>query len=186
MGKNAEKNGEPAKKYKTKYTPDKGDALIKIMASGGSRADFCSKSNISYKTFDNWRKKYPEFQEAYEEGLPKAEAWWQRKATEHIVHQVAGDQLNSVAWSMNMRNRFGWTEHRTIELPGLTEGKTAQEKFDILAGYIENGKYTGTEITALTNLLSVGLKIMEQARLEERLDELEALLEAKKEDEKIG
>lgn len=178
---------KPRSKYAPgKYNATMPDKLVECLAKGGSRADFCAMVNLSYKMFDLWREKYPEFQQAYEVGLPKSEAKWQSIAKDHIVHTISGEQLNSVAWSMNMRNRFGWTEHRTIMIPGLDKAEGFQEKYELLCDLMSQGKLTGTEITAVSNMLQTGLKISESVELLERIDKLEQLLEQKQQDEAVG
>jgi hypothetical protein len=179
------------KKFVSKYNPSKYkpsmcDEIIMILARGDGQAAFCAKHNIHRDTLLNWRKAHPEFDEAYKVAIEHCETWWQKVGKEYTTHDFKGTQLNAVAWSMNMRNRFGWTEHRRVEVPGLAEAKTYQDKMDILLREIEEGNLTSSEVTALSGAVSAGMKIAEAAELLERIDKLEAMLEAKKEDETIG
>lgn len=167
---------------KTRYDDSMGDKLISIMRNGDSRAHFCSALNISYETFDHWREKNPEFEEAYRIALCHSEKWWQNMGKDYITHAAQGTHLNSVAWSMNMRNRFRWTEHRTIHVPGLKDAPTLSDKFEVLVKEIGKNSLTGQELSALNDTLNIGLKIMEAMELQERVEKLETLL-AEKENE---
>jgi hypothetical protein len=161
----------------SKYTDKMCSELVELMSEGKSRAHFCAAHNISQITFDAWRKDHPEFDDAYQVAQGKSEVWWQDMAQKHLTYNSFGTQLNPVIWSMNMRNRFGWTEHRRVSVPQLSTAKTFKEKFDVLTKHIENGKLTTAEVTALSSLLAAGVKIAESAEILEKLERLEASVE---------
>lgn len=179
------KEAAPApRKYRpSKYRTEMCDQLISMMKTGDSKTHFCAEHYISDKTFDSWMQKHEEFKEAYAVALRHSEKWWQNIAKKHIIHANNGTILNSVAWSMNMRNRFRWTEHRVLKVEGLKEAPTLGKKFEVVMHKIENGCLTPSEISCLNDTLSVGLKIVEAMELLGRIEKLEALL-AEKEDEK--
>jgi len=170
----------------SKYDESMCDELIATLQKGNSRAHFCATHNISYLTFDNWRNKYEEFWEAYQVALPKSEKWWQDVAKAHVTQEYRGTELNHVVWSMNMRNRFGWTEHRMVKVPGLAAGKTFKDKFNALTASIESGKLTSGEVTAMAGLLTSGIKIAESAEIMDRIETLEKLLEQAQFNESIS
>lgn len=179
---------KPQKKFvskypSTKYHPGLCDEIEEIFEQGDALAHFCAKHNISYQTFYNWRNKYPELEEAYKKCKPKGEKVWANMGKKHITHSAQGTQLNSIVWSMNMRNRFGWTEHRAVTIPGLEKAKSFDDKFAVVLKQLENGKLTSTEMTAVSGVLSTGVKIAESTQLMERIEKLEAMLEQKQQDE---
>src|SRR5690606_13498654 len=99
------------------------DQLIELLSKGDGRETFCAKHSISEQTFSNWIGQHKEFAEAYQIGLAKAKHWWLRLGKENIFNE-GGDEapkFNHVLWSMMMRNKFDWTEHRKLNIPGLAK-----------------------------------------------------------------
>lgn len=64
----------------TKYKPEYCDTLIKWMGQGKSNLELAAKFGITEATFYDWRKDWPEFQEAYDIGNPKRFTFLMEKA----------------------------------------------------------------------------------------------------------
>lgn len=65
--------------YKKKYCRD----IVVHLSKGKSIASFRAAHGINRKAFDNWRGRYPEFEEHVELALDACQAWW-----ENIYMQV--------------------------------------------------------------------------------------------------
>lgn len=89
----------------TKYDPKMCEVLKKVFREGGYIAEACEEMGISsLKTFHNWRHKYPEFQEAYEEALIASQAWHERVGKAAMLGQLKG--FNFPVWARIMGAKF--------------------------------------------------------------------------------
>jgi hypothetical protein len=166
------KSGRPPK-YDTELHPV---MLFLIFLEGKDIEAFCFSAEIHRAQFFKWVHSYPEFGEAYEHGLEVSRLWWMERAQRGIDDT----SFNNTLWSMVMRNRFRFTEHRAVEVPGLnlsnrlnpTES-SIRSKEKAIAEAISNGTLTGSEITYLTNYLNSCIKIDEVEDLTKRLEMLE-------------
>jgi hypothetical protein len=157
----------------SKYNTDMGYELIDILSKGDSRAHFCDRHNISYKTFDNWRVKYPEFQLAYDVAYAKCERWWKDVARNHLSVGKEDNVLNHIVWSMNMRNRFGWTEHRKTKVAGIDKAETFSDQYRQVVIMLANGELTADEAVKISKLIETGVKVNEATELEARVADIE-------------
>lgn len=89
--------------------------LIEHMEDGNSFVSFCSKYKISRATAYRWIDKHAEFKEAKEVGDRHSQSWW-----EDLGKKLAS-QGNSAVYIFNMKNRFGWTDRRGLEVAGTIE-----------------------------------------------------------------
>ena len=144
----------------TKYTKEMPKKLITMFTKGESRAHFCASLSISKATFSAWLIAYPEFAEAYEVAKEKAQTWYLDKAAAHIEEESDPDgpttKLNTTLWSMIMRNRFDFTEHRKLKIPGLAKSKNFVEQMQAILTELGNGNLTASEATQLSKLVEVG------------------------------
>lgn len=166
-------NGQPGNRYNLKYDKDKHpDELLKIFATGDSWAQFCSDMNIGKKTFFNWVNAHKEFADAYEVAKMKAQAWWECRGKLGLSQE----NFASTAWSMTMRNRFGYTEHRRIDLPGFDAAKTPMAKLKKIEQAVAEGILTGSEITYMSNLVEAGVRVLQNTRMEDDIALIKATL----------
>lgn len=112
--KDKKKDGRP-----TKYTPSMCDVVVEMMREGASKIEVCAKLGISSETMSQWSKPESDyynqnFSDAVKKGEQLSEAWWQKKARDHLVYHPKGEQLNATLWYMNMKNRFGWKDKHEI------------------------------------------------------------------------
>ncbi len=81
--------------------------------------------------------------------------------------------LNTKLWSMLMRNRFGFTEHRKIKIPGISEAKDLKEQMYILMSELGKGNLTASEANQLSKLVETGIKVFEITDIDIRLTKVE-------------
>lgn len=149
------------------------EKLIVTLAAGDSRACFCADHNIPDGTFSLWLKKHKEFQLAYDIGRAKCQKWWERLAKDHATYNKETDKLDHIVWSMNMRNRFGWTEHRKAKVAGIDKANTFNEQYQQVIAMLANGELTADEATKIAKLIETGVKVNESTELESRVAEIE-------------
>ena len=108
----------------TKYFPELGKKVIKLMKAGMSINEVALELDIGKKTFQTWVKKYPEFADAVEEGKWFSEGWWAKMGRLGAIGSI---KINPKVWDVNMHNRFGWKNHRTFEHTGPNGGPIRTE-----------------------------------------------------------
>lgn len=67
------------------YKPEYCDDLIKYMSQGKSNLELAAKLGITEKTFYDWRKRFPDFGDAYDLGDPLRFAALMEKADEMFL-----------------------------------------------------------------------------------------------------
>lgn len=164
---------EPGNRYNLKYDKDKHpDSLIKIFANGDSWAKFCAENSIGEKTFYNWLDRYPEFADAYAVARMKALAWWEDRGKKGIGQE----HFSATAWSMVMRNRFNYTEHRRIQIPGFDEAVTPIDKLKKIETAVGCGTLTGSEINYMVGLVEAGVRVLQNTKMEDDLELIKTTL----------
>jgi hypothetical protein len=171
-----------------KYNPHYHCAqIIAILAAGDGSAEFCSLNNISHETFSVWNEKHPEFHAAYLVAKQKGKAWWEKIAKQHLTIYSSKDKdedtvkFNQTLWSMIMRNRFGYTEHRRIGVKGIEKLQENQDskfsrQFNKLLDAMSEEQLTAHEAQQFAKLLESGAKLYETEQLVGRLESLEKLV----------
>jgi hypothetical protein len=89
-------------KYDPTFHPER---LLELMSKGLLDCEIYSCFDVSDTTFRRWRKDYPEFNEAYEKGLPKVESELVIKPLRKMIeegHDKGYKPLAHIA-----RNKFG-------------------------------------------------------------------------------
>lgn len=161
----------------TKYTRNMCFKLIALFKEGGGRETFCANEGIGEPTFSAWLRKHEEFAIAYEIAKEQAHAWFMKKAMAHIEEEnnpkESTTHLNTKLWSMLMRNRFGFTEHRKIKIPGIDKAKDLKEQMNILMAELGKGNLTASEANQLSKLIDTGIKVFEVTDLDVRLTKVE-------------
>lgn len=158
-------------KYKETYP----QLLIDLFKEGYDVASFCAEANITKKTFYVWLQTHPEFADAYEIALPKAEAYWFDLGRQGACGKIP---INPTMWSIVMRNRFNYTEHRKIYLPEFADAKTPLEMTHRIATGIATGAITASEATQLAAVVVASARIEENtAQLQKALEQQKQLLE---------
>lgn len=81
-----------------KYGNDKTAEMVKYLQNGNTRVDSCILAGISYETFSQWMKRYPEFQEA----IKKAETQCKSRNI-HLVQKAALTTWQAACWWLERR-----------------------------------------------------------------------------------
>lgn len=102
----------------TKYKPEYAEMLIEHCAEGLGWEEFAGVIGVAEKTIYNWFNTIPEFLQAKEIGYSKARLWWGRVGRDNVVERnIPGEgttKINTGAWIINMKNRFGWTDRQDV------------------------------------------------------------------------
>jgi hypothetical protein len=87
-------------KYKEEYCK----TATKILAGGESLAGVCAELDICRATLYNWRDAHPEFANALNRGLQKAQREWEKLGRNGISGEI--DKFSPSPWIFTMKNRF--------------------------------------------------------------------------------
>lgn len=137
------KDGEPFGRP-TKYNPDFCDVVREVMAKGYSKEAVAGHLQISKDTLYAWEKEHKDFSDALKHGVELSRKFWEKIALDHITHTAKGKQLNSTVWIFNMKNRFGWSDKKEIEL-GEKTAKSFGFKLDVLPEAVDEAPDTPEE-----------------------------------------
>ena len=106
------KGGRP-----TGYKEEYPEVLFNLMKEGKKGAHLHSHFGITAKCFWEWRKRYPEFNEAYERGWEECEKYWENIGIQMIQEK---DDKAFKPWIAFMNRNFGWNKNATGEAGGNT------------------------------------------------------------------
>ncbi len=97
----AEKRGPGRKPL---YEPEMCERVREYGAAGKSRAQMAAKLGVSRKTIYEWIKVHPDFNEAMEDAVDLALAWWEDKGQAGL--DAGAGNFNATAFIFQMKNRF--------------------------------------------------------------------------------
>lgn len=109
MNQNGHKVGRP-----TKYTPEIIDKVISAIALGAPFTHACNYAGVSFETFNEWRKQYPEFSEQVKTAEGRAVEGWLSK-----IEKAASDgNWQAAAWKLERRypEDFGKRERLQLDV----------------------------------------------------------------------
>ncbi len=160
-------------RWRSKYTEDYCEQAYKYLCDSKSLFYLCKEFACSYPTLIAWRKKYPNFGEAVEQGLAVAMCDFNDKqvdnlATRHYSH-------DGHRWAEY--KRFGSKPEATIQIKGLREAIGFNEKFACVEDELERGSLTAKEAALVSKVLIDGTTIDKHAVLVDRIDKLEKVME---------
>lgn len=123
--------------YNPEYHPQK---LLELMSLGFTNVEICAEFDISPNTLLRWRKAHTEFNEAYEKGLPKCEAYLIINPLKEMVRE--GHDKGYKALAHLARNKFDHDKQspQTVNNTQINVGQisvTNKEEFDKLASDIK-------------------------------------------------
>ena len=87
-----------------KYHKDMCIKAEEVLSNGESLAGICAELDISRATLYEWRDTHPEFKEAVDRGLQKAQRVWEKIGQDGIKGHY--EKFNSAPWIFTMKNRF--------------------------------------------------------------------------------
>lgn len=151
----------------TLYKDTYPDLFIKICENKGSICDFCVKVRIGRTTFYEWIDTYPEFKKAFHIGKELTEQW----LTQEGVSGMRAEKFNSTVWSILMRNKCSYVEHRKVAID-FTGCKTADEKMALLDARVMEGRLTPKEAKDFADYIKASAEIHEKTEVTKQVDEL--------------
>lgn len=87
-----------------KYRANMCAIAEQILANGESKVAIAAALGISRTTLYEWCDLHPEFQEAIECGLPKAQRVWEKIGFDGATGNI--EKFNAPSWIFTMKNRF--------------------------------------------------------------------------------
>lgn len=106
-------------KYRKKFTKE----LLKgLRKDGKSIEEVCLLWGISDQTYQNWRLKYPEFEEAHLIGEMDKKAWWRQLQRQVASGKSAG---NAAVINFALKNEAGYVDKQEVH-------NTHDEKINII------------------------------------------------------
>jgi hypothetical protein len=87
-----------------KYKPDHCAIAEQVLAGGESLAAVCCELDITRTTLYEWRDTYPEFRDAIERGLQRAQREWENIGQKGATGGY--EKFGNAAWIFTMKNRF--------------------------------------------------------------------------------
>ena len=86
--------------------------ILEMMSNGAGECEVVAEIiGSSYRAWLRLQEEDKEFRKVVQFGRVLAQAWWERRGRENLESRYFQTGL----WSMNMKNRFGWTDRQTIE-----------------------------------------------------------------------
>ena len=83
----------------TKYTPETVKKITDAIRVGATYALACDYAGITFETFSQWRKKYPEFSDGIKEAEGQGVVGWLAK-----IEKAANDGVwQAAAWKLERR-----------------------------------------------------------------------------------
>lgn len=92
----------------SEYKPEYCHILLDCLSKGMLDCEIYDVLDICKNTFLKWRRENPEFEQAYQKGMPKCEAWWLRKMREKWE---AGKDKGFKYCAMIMNSKFNYREN---------------------------------------------------------------------------
>lgn len=87
-----------------KYKKEFAKKAEEILATGKSLAAVCAALDITRQSLYDWKDAHPEFKEAIDKGLLKAQAVWEQMGEDGIKGNY--EKFGAAPWIFTMKNRF--------------------------------------------------------------------------------
>lgn len=94
--------------------------LIEHMSSGLSFESFAGVIGVDRDTLYEWVKVNKDFSDAKKKGSSASELKWEKIGLEGLYMGGKDTPFNAAVWIFNMKNRFGWTERKEVEITQST------------------------------------------------------------------
>ena len=96
-------------KYTEEWCREKAKDLPDMFKDGQAAVEVIVELGMTKNTFYRLCEKYPFWQQAYDEGRVKAEAWWLKIGRVGTAGKI---KANAYMWRLNMQNRFNWYDKK--------------------------------------------------------------------------
>lgn len=110
---------------KTEYKPEYCQVAIDTLKDGHSLTGLAGKLGVTKLTVLNWRKAYPDFNEACSVGTAAAVAWWEEQARE--AAQTGKGNAAVIIFGLKNRARDDWRDRIDHTHTGANDGPIQQE-----------------------------------------------------------
>jgi len=152
----------------TKYKPEFCDAVIDCMRKGASKHEIALELDIHYDTIYEWEKEHKEFSDALKKGLCLSESWWIRQGRINLDSK----SFQTVLWYMNMKNRHGWSDKKSIfqprKIPGFAKA-SLPEQIAIIDKLLDNAKISCDEYQVFISAIKIKIEILNAVELSEKV-----------------
>lgn len=131
----------------TKYKPSMCKEVFELFQKGLNRTQVAAYWGVSTKTVDGWKKAYPDFSTAYEDGLTQTHAYWDGILNEFITGERKGN-VTALIFKKCNEDRGNYTQRNegtTVNINNNTLNMTHQEREQKLANYMK--RITDQEVT---------------------------------------
>ena len=95
-----------------KYTPQAVERIVRALLQGATYQLAASYGGIHYDTFNEWRKRYPEFSDAVKSAEAGAAVGW----LEQIEQAAASGTWQAAAWKLERRYPEDWGRRERVDL----------------------------------------------------------------------
>lgn len=165
--------------FECKYKPEYAQRLVDMAEEGKFICHFCGEIKIARSTFYEWINNYSEFAAAYAIAKNLNESYLVDMGISGIQGLQPGASFNATAWSIIMRNKCNYAEHRKIKID-FASCKSTAEKVALLDKHVSEGRVSTTEAKHLSEYIASCVKIDENTEAKKRLEEVEKSLGIKK------
>lgn len=150
-----------------KYQENYPELYIEICKKQGSICDFCVAVGIGRRTFYDWCDAYPEFADAHKLGKEITEQWLTRAG----IDGMHAERFNGTVWSILMRNKCGYAEHRKVKID-FTGCTTTADKMALLDKRVSQGRLTPREAKDWIEYIKTNAEVNEKTELAQKVDTL--------------
>ncbi len=162
--------GRPSK-YDQKLCYD----VLALSMQGKSVKQIVRDLGIGRSTYYEWVNDInkPEFTDTHKKGRDVSEAWWddlkQNSINDQSYQFLLGESIT--------RRLFNKADDSTVNCPGFSSSKSAEENFDHIIDAIADGNITPNQSAPLRDLVKAKQDAIVQREIEFRLETLEAKVE---------
>ena len=141
--------------------------LLSSFKLGKDIAAFCDEADINRDTFFVWIKNFHDFSRAYSRARELSRAWFENVGQTGITNPL---EFNAVAWSMQMRNRFGYTDKRKVKIDKFDELQSHLSRVNLIYKELSRGEITVDEARTLMDIIMSSVHIEEATTLKSDME----------------
>lgn len=114
-----------------KYAPELCDEILEHFAEGMTITQVCVMLGVTHQAFNDWRKKYPEFNQAAAFGLQIAQSLKEKTADKGVVGEIDNfnASMHKFLMAAQFKDAYGATEAPALDADAIqTALESALEK----------------------------------------------------------
>jgi len=120
----------------TSYQPEDCQTVVNLMHEGLTFNEVAREMGVSVKTMQNWRKNFPEFEEACQTGQDWAQAHYESKMREALTTYSEKDMprllFNTPAYIFTMKSRFKVTDTQPPTHINILDEESKAQAFELM------------------------------------------------------